>query len=231
MSGLGRPQLEGRDGQNAAAGADVQHPLAAFHQFVQRGKAQGGGLVGAGAEGHAGVQPDDGAVGGVVLPAGHDGQPPADGQGVVIGLPGGLPVLLLHAVRREGIVQFGPFQPPAQQIQHFGGVLVGGEVEVHRHMGAVLVQKVLLDEVHMGNALHLLFQVGIVLDVNAAAGHPGGDGLGGVRLGFGNGDLDVGPLHKGALLWVFSEPAPPGKARRDPAGPGGTGAAGVLLRI
>lgn len=43
-------------------------------------------------------------------------------------------------------------------------------------MLAVLVQQVLLDQVHMGDALHLFLQVGVVLDVDAAAGHAGGDG-------------------------------------------------------
>lgn len=49
----------------------------------------------------------------------------ADGQRVVVGLPGVLPVLLLHPVRREGVLQFGLLQPPLQKVQHLGGVLVG----------------------------------------------------------------------------------------------------------
>ena len=74
-------QLEGGNGKDAAAGADVQHPLTAAHPLVQRFQAEAGGLVAAGAKGKAGVKDQLDAVGIVLLPGGHDGQPFANVHG------------------------------------------------------------------------------------------------------------------------------------------------------
>ena len=59
------------NGKDAAAGADVQHPLAAGHPLVQRFHAQAGGLVAAGAEGKARVKDQLHPVSVVLLPRGH----------------------------------------------------------------------------------------------------------------------------------------------------------------
>ena len=50
-----RAQAQGGDGQDAAAAAQVQHPLAAVDVGIQRLQAQAGGGVAAGAERQSGI--------------------------------------------------------------------------------------------------------------------------------------------------------------------------------
>ena len=71
--GFGSAQLQRSNGQNAGAGADIQHTFAAFYHAVQRFQAQAGGFVGAGAKGHAGVHRDHNSVSIIGFPAGYNG--------------------------------------------------------------------------------------------------------------------------------------------------------------
>ena len=66
---------------------------------------------------------------------------------------------------------------------------------MHDHHIPGFVQQFLLDEVHMGNLPCLLFQIGVVLNINAAVGDHGGHGLGGVRIAPGHRDGNIGPFH------------------------------------
>ena len=58
------------------------------------------------------------------------------------------------------------------------------------------VQQFLLDQVYMGDLPRLLFQVAVILNINAAVGHHGGNSLGRIGVALGNGNADVGPFHK-----------------------------------
>ena len=99
-----RAQPRGGDGQDAAAGAHVQH-LAAPVIPLDQLHAHGGGLVGAGAEGHARVDLDDQVAGLFVpgFPGGLDHQMLGHAEGLKILLPVFRPVLFLHAL--QGHVQ------------------------------------------------------------------------------------------------------------------------------
>ncbi len=99
----------------------------------------------AGAKGHAGVHDDPDTVRPVILPAGHDGETLADVHGVVVLLPGVLPVLLLDAGGVELVADAAVFQPLLKQGQHLGGVLVRGKVHVYDHDVTRFVQQVLFN--------------------------------------------------------------------------------------
>ena len=99
----------------------------------------------AGSERHAGVHDDLDAVGVMLFPPGDDGKALADVHGVVIFLPGVLPVLLLNAGRVELIVDAAVFQPFLKQRQYLGGVLIGGKVHVYDHDVTRFVQQVLFN--------------------------------------------------------------------------------------
>ena len=61
---------------------------------------------------------------------------------------------------------------------------------------AGLIQQFLLDQVHMGDLGHLLLNVAVVFDIDAALGDHGRNGFGVVGVGLGHGQADVGPFHK-----------------------------------
>ena len=65
---------------------------------------------------------------------------------------------------------------------------------------AGLVQQLLLDQVHMGDLGHLLLDVAVIFDIDAALGDHGGNGFGVVGVGLGHGQADVGPFHGENLL-------------------------------
>ena len=138
-------QFQRGDGQNAGTRADIQHALTTLDEGVQRFQTKCRGFMGAGAEGHAGVKRNHCTVGGVLLPAGHDGQAAANVHGVIILLPAVLPILLLHAGKLHAVGDFGACQTVLHQLGHFGGVFVGRKIQVHNHFVAVFVQKLLLD--------------------------------------------------------------------------------------
>ena len=173
--------------------------------------------MGAGAEGHARVHAQHGAAGLILLPAGHNGQALANVHGVVVLLPGSLPILLLHALGVQGVGHFAAVQPVLQQGQHLGGRLVRREVHMHDDLIPGLVQQILLNQVHMGNGFHLGFQVAVILNVNSAAGNAGGNGLSLFGAGLRHSDADIGPFH-------------PGSSQKRPRCPPG-GAAGCFFRF
>lgn len=67
---------------------------------------------------------------------------------------------------------------------------------------AGLVQQLLLDQIHMGDLGHLLLDVAVVFDIDAALGDHGGNGFGVVGIGLGHGQADISPFHKINLLRV-----------------------------
>ena len=66
---------------------------------------------------------------------------------------------------------------------------------MHDHGVAVFFQQLLLDQVNVGNGLHLFFQVAVILDINAAVGDHGGNGFCRVGIGLFYSDADIGPFH------------------------------------
>ena len=168
--------------------------------LVQRFHAQAGGLVAAGAEGKAGVQHQLDAVGVVLLPGGHHGQPLADLQRVVILAPAVLPVLLLHTLGLHGVGDAGSLHAGRDQGQGLHGGSARLQIHVDDDPVAGLVQQLLLDQVHMGDLGHLLLDVAVIFDIDAALGDHGGNGFGVVGVGLGHGQADVGPFHRENLL-------------------------------
>ena len=60
------------------------------------------------------------------------------------------------------------------------------------------LQQLLLDEVYVGDLLHLLFDVAVVFDIDAALRDHGGHSLSGLGVGFGYGQANISPFHKDA---------------------------------
>ena len=110
--------------------------------------------------------------------------------------PAVLPIFLLHTGGVKLVVDAAVFQALLKQGQHFGGVFIGGQVHVYDDHVPGFVQQFLLDQVYMGDLPRLLFQVAVILNINAAVGHHGGDSLGRIGVALGNGNADVGPFHK-----------------------------------
>ena len=156
----------------------------------------------AGAEGKARVKDQLHPVSVVLLPRGHHGQPFADFQGVIILAPAVLPVLLLHALGLHGVGDVCSFHAGGNEGQR----LHGGSARLQIHMDdngiAGLVQQLLLDQIHMGDLGHLLLDVAVVFDIDAALGDHGGNGFGVVGVGLGHGQADISPFHKINLLRV-----------------------------
>ena len=98
-----RAQQQRRNRQYPAAAAQVQYPLAAVEDLLQRRQAQSGGGVVSGAEGEAGVEPQDDAPGGFSrFPFRHHDQPLADLHGLIKLFPVVFPVGVRHGRYREG---------------------------------------------------------------------------------------------------------------------------------
>lgn len=170
------PQAQGGDGQNAAAAAQVQHPVPGLHVGLHPLQAQLGGGVGPGAEGEAGVHQQPGGPvgdgGGVPLPFGHDVEPFPDGQGAVVLLPAVGPVVLPEGDGGVGQVNAG-------QVGLQLGLAVGvvGDVELHPGDPLHLVQQGL---VHIVPVLAVLLQEGpeLLLFLHRQAGDAVGDEFG-----------------------------------------------------
>ena len=64
------------------------------------------------------------------------------------------------------------------------------------------IQQVLLDEVDVRDLPRLLFQITVILDINAAVGDHRRDGLGRVRVALCDGNADVSPFHVGGSLFL-----------------------------
>lgn len=117
--------------------------------------------VAAGAKGKAGVKDQLDAVGVVLLPGGHDGQPFANVHGVVVFAPAVLPVLLLHALGLHGVGDACRFHPGLDEGQRLHGGSARLQIHVDDHSVAGLVQQLLLDQIHMGDLGHLLLDVAL----------------------------------------------------------------------
>ena len=159
--------------------------------------------MGAGAEGHAGVQPHHHVAGlqGAALPGGADDDVLSDAQGVVIFFPAKGPVLLLDAAGAQGMGDALGFQAFPQEGDRLGGVGVRADIQVNDRLGAVLLEQVLINKVDMGDFRGLLQQVGVVLNINAVGDRHLGDGRGLVGIGDGDFNLNFGPfLHHKAIL-------------------------------
>ena len=59
-----------------------------------------------------------------------------------------------------------------------------------------LVQQLLLDQIHVGDLGHLLLDVAVILDVDAALGDQGSNGFGVFGISLGHSQADIGPFHK-----------------------------------
>ena len=149
----------------------------------------------AGAEGQTGVEDELDAVGVIFLPGGHDGEPLANLHGVIVFAPAVLPVLLLHALGLDGVGDACRLHPGGDEGQRLHRRSARLQIQVDDDLVAGLVQQLLLDEVYVCDLGHLLFDVAVVFDIDAAFGDHRGDGLGVVSVGFGHGQADVGPFH------------------------------------
>ena len=96
-------ELQRGDGQNAAAAAEIEHPLAARDAVLQRAHTHLRGRVRARAEDHAGVKANFCPALRVfrVQPLRHNEQTLADGQRLVILLPAIFPVLVAHILQND----------------------------------------------------------------------------------------------------------------------------------
>ena len=180
----------------------------------------------AGAKGQAGVQDELDTVGVIFLPGGHDGQVLADVHGVVIFAPAVLPVLLLHALGLGGVGDACRLHPGGDEGQRFHGGSARLQIHVDDDLVAGLIQQLLLNEIHMGDLSHLLLNVTVVFNINAALGDHGGHGLGVVGIGFGHGQANISPFHCGksscfekCCTYIGLYPIPPGDARCLPEKP------------
>ena len=163
----------------------------------------------AGAKGKAGVKDQLDPVGVVLLPRGHHSQTAADLHGVVVFAPAVLPVLLLHTLGLHGVGDASGFHAGGDERQRLHLRSARLQIQMDDHGIPGLVQQLLLDQVHMGDLGHLLLDVAVILDVDAALGDQGGNGFGVFGISLGHGQADIGPFHSTSLLFILALPAAP----------------------
>ena len=156
----------------------------------------------AGAKGKAGVKDQLDPVGIVLLPRGHHSQTAADLHGVIIFAPAVLPVLLLHTLGLHGVGDAGGFHAGGNKRQRLHLRSARLQIQMDDHGIPGLVQQLLLDQVHMGDLGHLLLDVAVILDVDAALGDQSGNGFGVFGISLGHGQADIGPFHSTSLLFI-----------------------------
>ena len=154
--------------------------------------------------------------------------------------PGASPVetLALIAARMEaagiaytaetegGVGDACRLHPGGDEGQRFHGGSARLQIHVDDDLVAGLIQQLLLNEIHMGDLSHLLLNVTVVFNINAALGDHGGHGLGVVGIGFGHGQANISPFHCGksscfekCCTYIELYPIPPGDARCLPEKP------------
>ena len=143
---------ERRDGEDAGAGAEVEHLLTALNGALELAHAHLRGGMRAGAEDHAGVEQDDDAVVRVfgVEPFGHNKQLLADGERLIILFPVVFPVFVADVGERDlkrAKVDGGIVAPEDGQI-------VAKRADLLRRCGAVLQI-----EADLGKTLHFLLEI------------------------------------------------------------------------
>ena len=129
--GIRRAKQNGRDGENPAAAAEIEHVVPWLDHGFQQLQAHPCGVVLSRAERHAGVELEcDARVRRALLnPAGQHIQPIPDLERLIVGLPVVLPVCVVHAVdhdaeRSRVVAELGFAQlcDLALDILHHGGV-------------------------------------------------------------------------------------------------------------
>ena len=205
-----RSQPQGGDGQNAAAAAQVQHPLTAVNPLIQRRQAQPGGGVGACAEGKAGVQDQRHPSGGQELlhlrvllkPLGDHHQMLPDLHGLVILLPVVLPVGVLEVLQRQqqrpAVVPLGLELLQGQtDFTHLGKALLAGfQVEGDAGLTGHLGGKVLVHIVPvLVVVLQKVLELCLVVDHHAVDAQGGEQRLHRLQSGVGGVNVQLQPIH------------------------------------
>ena len=111
----------------------------------------------------------------IVDPDGTDEQPLADRHGLEERLPVVLPVLVAAdcPIHLKGDALGS--QTLAQIRDSLGGIVLGGNIQVDDRLAAVFLQKLLVDQVNVRNVVRFLFEMAVVLHVDAAARRHTGD--------------------------------------------------------
>ena len=181
------------DAEDAAAAAEVEHRLACAGAVLERGEAHARRGVAAGAEDEAGVEPQrQAAVRRRVEPLGHDDEPFADFNGLIVLPPVILPVAVAHGCGRQRAADAG-----ADGFQLRAAVVIVGEVELDaRHAAKLRLERV----VHVVPVLVVLLQkllkIRLVLHDHAARAQLGQLRADVVDLVAAGGDGHFDPLHK-----------------------------------
>ena len=136
--------------------------------------------MGAGTECHTGIhQHRDLLRCGIVgFPHGHDHQPLAGLDGLIVFLPGVRPVVLTDAAAGNLRVDAALIQAGTDIQLRFSGRFLIGNKHGHGRRGAILLQQILVDQVTV-HAVQILFHVGKVLDHKGVVDHAhnGGNGI------------------------------------------------------
>ena len=150
----------------------------------------------AGAEGHTRIDgqhlPSAGISG--FLPGGTDQQPLSYRQGLEVLFPAVGPVILLHLPVLQFMADALRCQPFPQIGRGFRRIVLRADVQMNQRPGAVAGQKFLINQVDMGNVPRPLFQIAVILDVNAVRHRHVGDSCCPVGILHGNFQAKLGPV-------------------------------------
>ena len=100
----------------------------------------------------------------------------------------------------DGVGDAGGFHPGVDGGQGLGRLRPRLQIDVDDDHVPGLFQQFGLDQVHMGDLGHLLFQVAVVFNINAAFGDHGRGGFGLLGVPVGHRQPDIGPFHSVCLL-------------------------------
>ena len=165
------PKAGGADGEDTASRAHVEHAAALGGILLQELNDQARGLVRARTKGHAGVHAHDQLARGrlILLPCGNDHQLLADLDGLVIGLPGVGPILLVYADGLHAGVRKPSLQKAlAQEGETLGNAPLGRQIDRDRGHGLVGVENALVDQISIAG---LQINVAVILDLQVVGDH------------------------------------------------------------